>query len=126
MRALIALAALIAPAAQAQVPPAYAPPVYVPGAAAMSQHQYQMDRHRYQMDQQRYQADLRRLRASQMAIEAQQRRQAIIAARAPEPAPPTLPTYALGDTPTPEEARQRDAIRATTTEIDAWLNRGPR
>lgn len=97
-----------------------------PGQAwpnAADQARYQADQHRYEMERLRLEADQREAFARQQALEARLRLMELQAAR--QPVPPT--TYTPYTTDTPEQARvRRDAVVSATTQIDDWLDRGPR
>lgn len=119
---LVAIAALTcaAPVA-AQVAPHLLPGQTWPNAA--DQARYQADRHRYEMERLRLEADQREAFARQQALEARLRIMELQAAR--QTVPPTA--YAPYPTGTPEQARaRRDAVVSGTTQIDDWLDRGPR
>lgn len=83
----------------------------------------QVDRHRYEMERLRLEANQREAFARQQALEARVRVIELEAAR--QPVPPAA--YAPYPTVTPEHARAlRDAGVSGTTQIDDWLDRGPR
>lgn len=111
--------------AVAQVAPRPLPgqPVTVPWSNAADQARYQADRHRYEMERLRLEADQRDTFARQQALESQLRVMQIQADRQPTPPQPWQPRA----TGTPEQARaRRDAVVSGTTQIDDWLDRGPR
>ena len=90
---------------------------------AADQARDQADRHRYEMERLRLEADQREAFARQQALEARLRVMELQAAR--QPVPPAA--YAPYPTVTPEHARaRRDAVVSGTTQIDDWLDRGPR
>ena len=98
----------------------------LPGQAwsnAADQARYQADRHRYEMERLRLEADQRDTFARQQALESRLRGMQIQADRQPTPPQPWQPR-ANG---TPEQARaHRDTVVSGTTQIDDWLDRGPR
>tara|TARA_R110002051_G_scaffold3225_3_gene17537 strand:+ start:414 stop:785 length:372 start_codon:yes stop_codon:yes gene_type:complete len=94
-----------------------------PWPNAADQARYQADQHRYEMDRLRLEADAREAFARQQALQARLRVMELQAAR--QPVPPT--SYSPYPTGTPEQARaRRDAVVSGTTQIDDWLDRGPR
>ena len=116
-----AVALICAAPAAAQVVSQPPPGQVWPRAA--DQARYQADQHRYEMERLRLEADQREAFARQQALEARLRVMELQAAR--QPVPPT--TYTPYTTGTPEQARaRRDAVVSATTQIDDWLDRGPR
>jgi hypothetical protein len=98
----------------------------LPGQAwsnAADQARYQADQHRYEMERLRLEADQREAFARQQALEARLRVMELQAARQPARPEP----YVAYPTEAPEQARaRREAVVTGTTQIDAWLDRGPR
>ena len=120
-----ALAAALACAlpATAQIAPLPGQPQVGPWPGVADQARYQADQHRYEMERLRLEAGQRDAFARQQALEARLRVMELQAAR--QPVPPT--SYSPYPTGTPEQARaRRDAVVSGTTQIDDWLDRGPR
>ena len=116
-----AVALICAAPVAAQVVPRPLPGQAWPSAA--DQARYQADQHRHEMERLRLEADQREAFARQQALEARLRVMELQAAR--QPVPPTA--YTPYTTGTPEQARaRRDAVVNGTTQIDDWLDRGPR
>jgi len=117
--ALATFAAALAGPAVAQVPPFGSP------------HQSLTDRHRFEMDRLRLQADQRDLFARQQALESSLTRNRIQSGRAdglnlPETSRPyTITPEATRSTLTIQTQRRETVVRGVT-QIDDWLDRGPR